>query len=100
MLNRFADVSGIADPEAFRAGYDVLGAQRNVKILGIFVRLRDRDGKAGYVERHPRLWRHLERNLAHPALADLARAIRAAYPPPDAPMMEGLKRACGTRPTL
>ena len=69
MLERYLAAAGIADEASFRAAYEALGAQRNTKILGIFTRLRDRDGKAGYVERHPRLWRHLERNLAHPALA-------------------------------
>lgn len=63
MLDRF-------DPgPEFRASYEVLGAQRNVKILGIFVRLRDRDGRQGYVARLPRVWGYLERNFAHPALA-------------------------------
>ena len=63
MLERFGGGPG------FRASYEVLGAQRNVKILGIFVRLRDRDGRQGYVERLPRVWGYLERNFAHPALA-------------------------------
>jgi N-acetylmuramate 1-kinase len=65
MLDRFAGPANTG----FRAGYEVLGAQRNVKILGVFVRLRDRDGRRGYVERLPRVWAYLERNLAHPALA-------------------------------
>lgn len=68
MLDRYMAAAGIDDRDGFRAAYEALGAQRNTKILGIFTRLRDRDGKAGYVERHPRLWRHLERNFAHPAL--------------------------------
>lgn len=68
MIDLFIDKAGIADREAFLASYEVLGAQRNVKILGIFVRLRDRDGKAGYVERLPRVWGHVARNFAHPAL--------------------------------
>jgi N-acetylmuramate 1-kinase len=65
MLARFG-----ASP-AFRASYEVLGAQRNAKILGIFVRLRDRDGRSGYVERLPRVWGYLDRNLSHPALGPL-----------------------------
>jgi hypothetical protein len=69
MLDHFAVRAGIADTQAFRAAYEVLGAQRNTKILGVFVRLRDRDGRRGYVERLPRVWGYLERNLAHPALA-------------------------------
>ena len=69
MLDRYVEHARVPDTAAFRASYEVLGAQRNTKILGIFTRLRDRDGKSGYVERHPRIWAHLERNLAHPVLA-------------------------------
>ncbi|TPE62291.1 aminoglycoside phosphotransferase [Sandaracinobacter neustonicus] len=66
--------------EAFRAAYEVLGAQRNVKILGIFVRLRDRDGRQGYVERLPRVWGYLDRNFAHPALAPVKQWFDAHVP--------------------
>jgi aminoglycoside/choline kinase family phosphotransferase len=59
--------------DAFERDYAVLGAQRNVKILGIFVRLRDRDGRMGYVGRLPRVWTYLERTLRHPQLAPVAR---------------------------
>ena len=69
MIDRYLAAVGAMNEAAFRAAYEVLGAQRNTKILGIFTRLRDRDGRGGYVERHPRVWAHLERNLAHPALA-------------------------------
>ena len=68
MLDRYAVARGVADRQAFRAAYEVLGAQRNTKILGIFTRLNRRDGRTGYIERFPRIWGYLERNLAHPAL--------------------------------
>jgi len=68
MLAQFVAGSESLDAEHFRASYEVLGAQRNVKILGVFVRLRDRDGRQGYVERLPRVWSYIERNFAHPAL--------------------------------
>ena len=68
MLDRYAVARAIADRQAFRAAYEVLGAQRNTKILGIFTRLNRRDGRTGYIERFPRIWGYLERNLAHPAL--------------------------------
>jgi N-acetylmuramate 1-kinase len=54
---------------AFDAAYEVLGAQRNTKIIGIFTRLHRRDGKAHYPSLQPRVWAHLNRNLQHPALA-------------------------------
>lgn len=80
MLARFIAEAGIADEHRFRQHYELLGAQRNVKILGIFVRLRDRDGRPGYVERLPRVWAHVERNLAHPALAPLKAWFDAHVP--------------------
>ncbi len=53
--------------------YARLGAQRNAKIVGIFVRLWKRDGKPRYLDYIPRVWALLERDLAHPALAPVAR---------------------------
>jgi aminoglycoside/choline kinase family phosphotransferase len=45
-----------------------MAAQRNVKILGIFVRLDRRDGKPAYIRHLPRLKNYLERVAGHPAL--------------------------------
>ncbi|MBW0145061.1 aminoglycoside phosphotransferase family protein [Sphingomicrobium clamense] len=71
MLDRFIDALEIADREEFEADYALLGAQRNVKILGIFTRLWKRDGKDHYLALQPRVWGLLERDLAHPALAQV-----------------------------
>ncbi len=59
------------DQENFARAYAIWGAQRNTKILGIFARLARRDNKPGYLHHIPRVSVYLERNLAHPALADL-----------------------------
>lgn len=59
------------DEAAFRHEMAVMAAQRNAKIVGIFARLYSRDGKARYLAFLPRVWAYLERDLAHPALADL-----------------------------
>ena len=40
--------------------------------MGIFVRLWKRDGKPNYLSLIPRVWRAMERDLAHPALAPVA----------------------------
>ncbi|HEX8263251.1 MAG TPA: phosphotransferase, partial [Allosphingosinicella sp.] len=69
MIERYCQRANVADRDLFRAHYEVLGAQRNTKILGIFTRLWKRDGKPFYPTMHPRIWNYLERNLAHPALA-------------------------------
>jgi hypothetical protein len=59
------------DEQAFRHEMAVMAAQRNAKIVGIFARLYKRDGKARYLAFLPRVWAYLERDLQHPALADL-----------------------------
>jgi N-acetylmuramate 1-kinase len=66
--------------EDFRADYARLGAQRNAKIVGIFVRLWKRDGKPRYLELIPRVWALLERDLAHPALEPVAAWFDANVP--------------------
>jgi len=61
------------DEAAFRGSYAIMAAQRNSKILGIFVRLDQRDGKPAYLKHLPRIRNYLARALSHPALADLRR---------------------------
>ncbi len=73
--------AGIApDCPGFDAAYAVLGAQRNAKILGIFTRLWKRDGKPRYLGFLPRVWRYLERDLDHPALAGVKAWFDANVP--------------------
>jgi aminoglycoside/choline kinase family phosphotransferase len=71
MFDRYVRDSGIGADD-FLADYARLGAQRNAKIVGIFVRLWRRDGKPRYLDMIPRVWAHLERDLSHPALAPVA----------------------------
>ena len=71
MFDHYLSKSG-RDPAAFLADYARLGAQRNAKIVGIFVRLWKRDGKPRYLDLIPRVWGLLERDLTHPALRPVA----------------------------
>jgi aminoglycoside/choline kinase family phosphotransferase len=71
MIRRYLAARPELDPEALRAAYAILGAQRNSKILGLFSRLAKRDGKARYLALQPRVRAHLQRDLAHPAAAPL-----------------------------
>ena len=64
----------------FEADYAVLGAQRNAKIVGIFTRLAERDGKPRYLSLIPRVWRLMERDLCHPDLAPVARWFDSNIP--------------------
>lgn len=68
----------------FRRDYAILGAQRNLKIVGIFARLAVRDGKRRYLDLIPRVWDHLQRDLSHPDLKSLACWVSDHVPVPDA----------------
>jgi hypothetical protein len=68
------------DADAWRAEAAVTAAQRNAKIAGIFARLAKRDGKTRYLAHLPRVWRYLESDLAHPALAELKTWYDRAIP--------------------
>ena len=71
------------DEAAFRLSYAVLGAQRALKVLGIFARLNRRDGKPQYLAHLPRvafwLLRNLERRAGLPAEGAAALAEMLAW---------------------
>lgn len=92
MLKRYVAAAGVQN-EAFRAAYATLGAQRNLKIIGIFARLHLRDGKPDYLDLIPRVWNHLMRDLAHPALAPLARFVARHIPTPEADALRRIRAA-------
>ena len=99
MIARYLKGAGTdQDPETFLAAYHLLGAQRNLRILGVFARLCLRDGKAHYVDLIPRVWGLLQRDLGHPALTGVAELLFDALPEPDAALLERLKEKCGQVP--
>jgi len=57
--------------EKLKNDYDILSVQRNLKILGIFVRLYKRDNKDNYLKFLPYTWTLIEKRLQNPALKDL-----------------------------
>jgi N-acetylmuramate 1-kinase len=93
-LGRYMGGKGL-DQDAFLGAYALIGAQRALRILGIFARLCLRDGKPRYLEFVPRVWRYLERNLHHPALAPLAEAVQNGLPEPTAERLERIAQKCG-----
>lgn len=93
MIDRYIAAAGVAAQD-FETAYHCLGAQRNLRILGVFARLCLRDGKTYYVDLIPRVWAHLQRDLAHPALAPLALILRGVLPEPTPDILQGLKNQC------
>ncbi len=96
MIARYVEASGVSDVD-FRAAYAVLGAQRNLRILGVFARLCVRDGKSGYVDLIPRVWGHLQHDLSHPTLSKLKHLADTTLTPPTSETLKRIKAQCATR---
>jgi hypothetical protein len=82
MTERYLAAFPQIDRAPFRRAAAILAAQRNTKIVGLFVRLWQRDGKPAYLAHLPRVWRLLEGDLAEPALAPLREWLARHLPPP------------------
>jgi len=95
MFRRYLSRRRDLDPEAFAAAYAALGAQRNLKIIGIFSRLCLRDAKPHYLDLIPRVWAHLMRDLSHPDLAALRAWVVRHMPAPEPGLRTDLARRAG-----
>ena len=68
--------------EQFKRDADLMAIQRHLKILGIFVRLFERDGKSGYLKDLPRvMWYLLEESQGYEELNDFMQFIRDVVMP-------------------
>jgi len=71
------------DAATFKRGFDLMGLQRHLKVLGIFCRLWYRDGKSGYLNDLPLVWQY-------------TRDVGLRYSE-TAPLIELLERVMGER---
>lgn len=70
------------DFEQFKKDADLMAIQRHIKILGIFVRLFERDGKSGYLKDLPRvMWYLLEESQPYAELQPFMQFIREKVMP-------------------
>tara|TARA_B100000780_G_scaffold185365_1_gene130174 strand:- start:125 stop:1099 length:975 start_codon:yes stop_codon:yes gene_type:complete len=60
--------------------FDILSVQRNLKILGIFVRLCKRDKKSNYLKYLPYIWKLLELRLKNPIFFNLKNLLNKIIP--------------------
>lgn len=81
MLDRYLASVPAADRPEFLAALAVCAAQRHSRVIGVFARLKLRDGKGHYLQHLPRLWRLFERALKHEALGPLRLFIDRHVPP-------------------
>lgn len=92
MIRRYIDQTGW-DDHGFRTAYMVLGAQRSLRILGVFARLAVDFGKPQYLPIMPKVWDNLRLNLEHPALAPVADMLLEVLPAPTPDALARLKPA-------
>ncbi|RFF31223.1 aminoglycoside phosphotransferase family protein [Wenzhouxiangella sediminis] len=66
------------DPDLWRRTCDFMGVHRHLKVIGIFARIRYRDGKPKYLEDAPRFFAYLEQSMArNPELDELDRLLES-----------------------
>ncbi|VAV99369.1 Phosphotransferase involved in threonylcarbamoyladenosine t(6)A37 formation in tRNA, partial [hydrothermal vent metagenome] len=80
MIDAFLQQAKITDKPAYLRAYRILGAQRAAKILGIFVRLAQRDHKPHYLDLLPRVEQYFIQNINQPELAPLRTVLRPVLP--------------------
>ena len=78
-------------PMSFRAQLACLGAQRNLRILGVFAYLAKAKNKPRYLDLMDRVWRNLQADLAHPALEALRHAVDNTLPVPTTAHLQSLR---------
>jgi len=93
MIARYVKATN-ADPQSFHVAYSAQGAQRNLRILGIFARLCIVAGKPAYIDLIPRVWGHLKSDLSDPALHNLNTLVFNTLPEPTAEFLQRLKNKC------
>ena len=65
----------------FDTSWAIMAAQRHMRVIGTFARLKLRDNKPHYLQHMPRLWRYMDTCLQHPALRDLKTWLDKHVPP-------------------
>ena len=66
--------------EKLKNDFDILSVQRNLKILGIFVRLSKRDNKLNYLKYLPYTWSLIERRMKNPIFDKLNTLFKIHLP--------------------
>lgn len=97
VIRHYADATG-RDMDRLETRLATLGAQRALRILGVFARLCLVAGKPGYLRLLPRVWGQLQQNLRHPALEPLARACKD-LPAPSPAIIERIGTQCAAPPS-
>lgn len=91
---QFCTAKGMSK-QGFDAAAAVWGAQRALRILGVFTRLARLSGKTSYVSLIPRVWGHLQVSLQHPTLLPLQLMCASLLPPPTHSVLAAIRQTSG-----
>lgn len=71
MINYYLDLNSNMPRKDLLAAYNIIGAQKNMRILGVFARIASVSKKSKYLQFVPRVLGYLENDLNHPLLSPL-----------------------------
>ena len=78
-LNKTKKIT-LSEKNLAKNDFDILSVQRNLKILGIFVRLYKRDNKSNYLKFLPYTWNLIELRLKNSIFNNLKNLLAEAVP--------------------
>lgn len=82
LVRRYSE-SANDDPAALERAFAAFSLQRNLRILGIFHRSAEVDGKSHHLSKVPRVYGYLSEALEHPCFASIQPLLGGALPPPE-----------------
>ena len=80
LLNRYLGHFPMIDKEMFMAQYHTAGAQRIVRIMGVFTRIFKQHQRTHYLQFLPRAWKWLANDLKHGNLRDIHLWFESYFP--------------------
>lgn len=80
LLSRYLAAFPSLDREEFMAQYYMVGAQRVIRIMGVFVRMLQKNSRSHYMQFIPRAWKWLENDLKHDNLESIRCWFEGYFP--------------------
>ena len=94
-LDAYLHATGL-DADVLKARMAVCSVQRSLRIIGrVFTRLALHSGRTGYLRFIPPTWTAMQRELRHPALAELRILLDDLLPEPDAAWLADVEARAG-----
>ena len=73
LMSRYCEGMTMAEEEAFRLWYRVLGTQFHCRVIGLFIKLSAEQNRDDYLIHIERLQKYLKKHIKHPVLEPLKR---------------------------